>query len=111
MIYISLLLDEDIQIALATALRKRGVDALHVQELERKGMTDFEQLIFAAHEQRCFVTYNVKDFVILHNNFVNAGREHWGIFVSKQLAIGELLRRLLQVIQSNPVTKKNSETR
>jgi len=34
---IKLLLDEDVHTALAAALRKRGFDAVHVSELNRKG--------------------------------------------------------------------------
>ncbi|MBN1479115.1 hypothetical protein EH223_15585 [candidate division KSB1 bacterium] len=98
---ISLLLDEDIQAALATALRIRSIDTIHAQKVERKGRTDFEQLVFAAQEQRCVITYNVKDFVIVHDSFLKAGRMHWGILVSKQLAIGEILQRLLRTVQSH----------
>lgn len=43
---VRLLLDEDVHFSLAIALRKRGFEVLHVQELERKGMTDREQLNF-----------------------------------------------------------------
>jgi predicted nuclease of predicted toxin-antitoxin system len=64
---VKLLLDEDIHFSLAIALRKRGFDVLHVQELERKGMSDREQLNFAVVNERCLFSFNVKDFVILHN--------------------------------------------
>ncbi len=37
-----LLLDEDVHFNLASALRKRGYDAIHVQELDRKGLSDRE---------------------------------------------------------------------
>jgi len=37
---IELFLDEDIHSALAHALRKREYDAIHAQELDRKGRSD-----------------------------------------------------------------------
>ena len=94
----TLLLDEDTQLALALALRKRGYNALHVQEIERKGLNDREQLRYSIETERCFFTYNVKDFVLLHNEYVLDEIEHFGIVVSKQLPIGETLKRLLSIL-------------
>jgi endonuclease/exonuclease/phosphatase family metal-dependent hydrolase len=89
-------LDEDVHAELSHALRNRGFDVLHAQELKRKGKTDREQLEFATEEKRCIFSFNVKDFVILHNQFVKENREHGGIIVSKQLPFRETLERLLQ---------------
>jgi len=47
------------------------------------------------------MTFNVKDYVLLHNEYVQLEKEHWGIIVSKQLPIGEILRRILNVFQSH----------
>ena len=85
---------------LCSILRKRGIDVEHAQELGRKGRTDAEQLQCAVGEKRCLITFNVKHFVLLHNEYINTDREHWGIIVAKQLPIGEALRRVLRVQQS-----------
>jgi len=82
---IKLFLDEDVHSGLAHALRKRGYDVIHAQELDRKGQSDSDQLFFAVQQERCLFTFNVKDFVILHNKLVKAQKEHWGIIVSKQI--------------------------
>ena len=42
---IQLFLDEDVHSGLAHALRKRGYDVLHAQELDRKGRSDLDQLL------------------------------------------------------------------
>ena len=94
-----LFLDEDVHTALAVALRKRGHDAVHTLEEERLGLSDESQLNFATEKNRCLVTFNVGDFVRLHNRWFEAGREHAGIIVSKQLPVGESLRRLLALLQ------------
>jgi predicted nuclease of predicted toxin-antitoxin system len=91
--------DEDVHAALAAALRKRGHDAVLALEEKRLGLSDESQLNFATQENRCLVTFNVGDFVRLHNRWIDAGREHAGIIVSKQLPIGEMLRRLLILLQ------------
>jgi hypothetical protein len=100
-----LLLDEDVHLVLADALRKRGYDAIHVVEQRRSGYPDEDQLEFAVSQKRCFVTFNVGDFVQLHNNWLARSHEHWGIVVSKQLPVGESLRCLLAMLQ-----KENTET-
>lgn len=95
---VKLLLDEDTQLILAQALRKRGYDALHIQESDRKGLSDSEQLQHAVINERCLFTYNVKDFIQLHNQFAKSGKEHFGIIVSIQLPIGEALKGLLSLL-------------
>lgn len=96
---IKLFLDEDVPLAVALALRKRGYDVVHAQELNRKGKSDFEQLRYAVEEERCLLSFNVKDFVLLHNKYVKNEQDHFGVIVSKQLPIGETIRRVLKVLQ------------
>lgn len=96
---IRLFLDEDIHLSLGDALRKRGFDVLHAQEQNRKGLSDQAQLTHAVWEQRCLFSFNVKDFVVLHNAYLEQGLLHEGIIVSQQIPIGESLRRLLRMLQ------------
>ncbi len=96
---IEVFLDEDVHSGLADALRKRGYDAVHAQELDRKGRSDSDQLLFAIQQSRCFFTFNVKDFVILHNQHVKNQQDHWGIIVSKQLPFREAMSKLLRLLQ------------
>ncbi|MBI4551908.1 MAG: DUF5615 family PIN-like protein [Candidatus Latescibacteria bacterium] len=97
---LALFLDEDLPLALSIPLRKRGYDVIHAQELERKGRSDADQLRYAVHEHRCLWSWNVKDFVRLHNEYVQTGQDHWGIIVSKQRPVGEALRRILRLLQT-----------
>lgn len=96
---VELFLDEDVHSGLAHALRKRGYDAIHAQELDRKGRSDLDQLSFAITQERCFFSFNVKDFVVLHNECTKDQHEHWGIIVSKQLPFRETMARLLPLLQ------------
>jgi hypothetical protein len=72
---------------------------------------DKDQLEFAAREDRCLVTFNVGDFVRLHNRWLQAGHEHAGIIVSKQLPIGESLRRLLVLLLREDAASMRSNLR
>lgn len=108
---VRLFLDEDVHTALAVALRKRGHDAVHTLEEKRLGLSDESQLKFAADAGRCLLTFNVGDFVRLHNRWIEEGREHAGVIVSKQLPVGEALRRLLNSIQKETAESIRCEVR
>ena len=105
---IELLIDEDVHSGLVHALRKRGYNSVHAQELDRKGRSDSDQLLFAIQQERCLFTFNVKDFVILHNKHIESRQEHWGIIVSKQLPFRETMSKLLRILQAaDKETMKN----
>jgi hypothetical protein len=108
---VRLFLDEDVHVVLASALRKRGYDARHTGEAGRLGTSDKEQLEFVAGEDRCFMTFNVGHFVQLHNSWLQSRREHAGIIVSKQLPVGECLRRLLALLQRETVASIKGQLR
>ena len=108
---VRLFLDEDVHFVLADALRKRGYDARHTGEEARLGSSDKDQLEFAAGEDRCLMTFNVGHFVQLHNAWVQSGRHHAGIVVSKQLPVGESLRRLLALLQRASAASMRSQLR
>jgi hypothetical protein len=96
---IKLYIDEDVWGGLAAALRERGYDATDVHEAGREGGTDEEQFAFAALQQRALLTYNKKHFIPLFIEWWHAGRTHFGIVVSVQLEPGELLRRVLNLLE------------
>ena len=97
---IKLYLNEDIQIVLAHALRKRGFNAVTTQEVNLTTSSDREQLEFASNDGRTVLTFNRGDFLQLHSQFSQQSIDHSGIIVSEQLPIGELLRRLTKLLTS-----------
>ena len=96
-----LYLDEDtINRALITALRSRNIDVLTAQEANRLGMADQDQLIYATELNRTIFTFNTRDFVKLHTDYLINGRHHAGIIVSDQIHIGVIVRRLLKLLNT-----------
>jgi predicted nuclease of predicted toxin-antitoxin system len=91
---IRLYLDEDVDVALASALRQRGIDVLTTQEAGKRQQTDDAQLEYAVQAGRVFFTHNRGDFARLHGQRVQEDRPHAGVIVSDQLPLGILLRRL-----------------
>jgi uncharacterized protein with PIN domain len=63
---IRLYLDEDVDVALASALRQRGIDVLTTQEAGKRQQTDEAQLEYAVQAGRVFFTHNRGDFARLH---------------------------------------------
>jgi hypothetical protein len=86
--------DEDVYGAVATALRRAGVDACATPEVGRRGQSDESQLEWASAQGRVLVTFNVAHFADLHATRLRQGRRHTGVVVSSQRPIGDMVRRL-----------------
>lgn len=97
---IKLYLNEDVHTKLAKALRQRGFDAITTVEAGMLGTTDEEQLALAVSQGRVILTFNRGDYARLHKQYAEHGWKHCGIIVSEQHPIGELLRRMLNLLMS-----------
>ena len=76
----AILLDEMLSPAIAEQLRKRGIDAVALTEIQgMSGISDEEVLTYATGVNRVVVTRNVRDFVVLDRQWRDAGRVHPGI--------------------------------
>lgn len=95
---IALYLDEDVHPTLAKILRERGFDVRTTAEVGMLEKSDPEQLEFAAAQGRAILTYNVRDYVRLAQQYAEQQRTHAGIVVSDQLPLRELLRRTLRLL-------------
>src|SRR5687767_164029 len=91
-------LNENLSQRLASELRKYGFDVVATQETGMLSAPDEIQLAHAASEQRAILTFNIGDFAILHEQYMTEGKEHWGIILSNREPIGELLRRILRLL-------------
>jgi predicted nuclease of predicted toxin-antitoxin system len=89
--------DENIQTALADALTTRGIDVLTTQQGGNIGVEDIDQLTYAADKGRTILSYNKRDFALIHYQWMKVGRPHGGIILSDQLPIGVILRRLMRL--------------
>jgi hypothetical protein len=64
-------LDEQVPELLAVILRSLGYDVVSANQLGNKGLHDGRQLLIAARAGRVMVTYNVKDFTLLHRSWLD----------------------------------------
>lgn len=95
-----LLLDEHVWEGLAATLREEGFDAVHVYEVERGGLDDEEQLAYAAEHGRAILTFNARHFEPLAAKWFFAERLHAGIIISDELPLGELVKRVENLLSA-----------
>lgn len=84
--------DQHIPVSIARGLRRRGVDVLTTQEVDRCGLPDLDQLAFATQQDRVLVTFDAHLLSLASSEI-----EHTGIaFCSAaKYSIGELFSALL----------------
>jgi uncharacterized protein with PIN domain len=75
------LLDEDLNPGIAEIARGLGLDVLSVHEIDRRGLTDEEQIRFSTLEDRIFLTRNRDDFLRLTLILFQTGELHRGLII------------------------------
>ena len=102
---IRLLIDEDVWLGLAAALREKGFDAIHVYEVGRGSLNDREQMAFAVQQRRAVLTHNKRHYIPFVAEYYWAGKIHYGVLVIDQLPRGELLRQVEAFLQNHQASK------
>lgn len=97
---IRLYLDEDINPLLASALRQRGYDVISVHEMDRRAVSDRQHFEHATADHRAILTFNIRDFVPIACEAIQANHTLPGLVVSDQLPFGSLLRRSLRLMHA-----------
>jgi hypothetical protein len=108
---VAIYVDEDVYGDLARVLREHGVDAQSVGEAGRYGLDDSAQLAYAAATGRAVLTFNREHYERLAVEYFLNGWEHAGIIVSPQYTFGELLRRVLRLVESMSAEELRGEIR
>ncbi|MEW6408897.1 MAG: DUF5615 family PIN-like protein [Nitrospirota bacterium] len=87
--------DENVDIRIASGLRKRGVEAFSANEKEMVGASDIEHFRYANNLKSVIFTHD-HHFLEIANSLTQEGEGHWGvIFVEmNRLSVGECIRRL-----------------
>ena len=81
-------LDEDVPRPVGDMLAQRGHDVVHTYDVGNKSLPDPQQLLFAANTGRILVTFNRRDFAVLHqfwtalNAWGQLDQHHAGISAS-----------------------------
>ena len=95
-----ILLDENVSPALAAALRARGHDAVHVEDVGLAGADDPVVFAFAVRELRAVLTQNVRDFVLLVREHAERGQSHHGLILTRRKSLRDMLSGVSRVLSS-----------
>ena len=99
-LFIAIYTDADLTKALAKELRRNGFDAIAAKELGYGKWSDEQHLEFAVSQGRAVVTKNRGDFLRLYDEYWQAGKIHYGTIITDEQRPGELLRRMLRLLDS-----------
>ena len=99
-LYVALYADADVQAQVVREVRKHGHDVAYAHELDHSQWSDEQHLVYAAANNRALFTHNIKHFEPLYQAWWNTNRKHAGIIVSAQMETGELVRRLLKLLDT-----------
>lgn len=94
-----LFIDEDVHDKLADVLRNCGIDVMNAREVNRKGLSDEEQLRYAISQKRAIFSFNMVDYEKLAVRLFNENKTHFGIIVSPQRGFRETLNKLLNLLR------------
>jgi predicted nuclease of predicted toxin-antitoxin system len=110
-LFISLYLDEDVDVLVATLVRANGFDAISTQAARQAGNGDPEQLAFAIGQRRAIVTHNRDDFENLARAYAARGEEHYGIIIAVRNSPYEIRRRLLLILDHVTADEMQNQVR
>lgn len=99
-LFIDLYLDEDVNVVLADLVRARGFRVTTTQAAGQMGMTDENQLDFAASQRKAILTHNRVDFEILAQRYFEEKKTHSGIIIAVRRHPKELSKRVLILLDS-----------
>ncbi len=99
-LYVALYTDQDVDVDLALQIRANGYDAISTYEAGNAGRSDREQFEFAIRQERTILTHNSKHFDPLFAELAKDKIDHYGLITSEQLYIGDLLHRILRLLNS-----------
>ena len=86
--------------SMVRALRARQIDVITALDANLIGRPDSDHLAYTSAESRVLFSFNRGDFAQLHNEYLQAGREHTGIIISDQLGTSIVIRRLLKLLHA-----------
>ena len=99
-LFLRLYVDADITPKLARLLRAAGYDAVSAHEVGTAEAADEEHMAFAATQRRTLLTCTAQDLTPINEDYWFAGSAHSGVVVSEQLELGEMVRRVMALLDT-----------
>lgn len=106
-LFISLYLDEDVDVLIADLIRAKGFDVVTTPQSGNTGSSDLQQIVFAVTQGRTLLTHNRVDFEKIHSEFMSRNQRHFGIITAVRHKPHKLVQRLLTIL--NRITSEEME--
>ena len=102
--------DENVDIAIAEGLKRRGVEVFTARDTKNIGLTDEEQLNYTIKNQFIIFIQRLRhldtfgthddDFLILADKWKKQGKEHYGIIYAdrQKVSVGKCIRKLELIV-------------
>ncbi|OGX61174.1 MAG: hypothetical protein A2471_04610 [Omnitrophica WOR_2 bacterium RIFOXYC2_FULL_45_15] len=104
--------DEDVSIVVAKIIRAHGFKVICASEVKECGITDEEQLKYAAKNNYVLVTHNIRDFIKLHKDSTEKEFNHGGIILARRRRDNyEFARRLLEFLKETEIDDLSNQVR
>ncbi len=110
-IFISLYLDEDVNVLVADLLKARGFDAITARDAGNLQATDSEQFTYALSQTRTLVTHNRTDFEELVQAYFASGQIHYGVIFAVRRSPQEIAQRLLVILNQVTADQMQNQVR
>lgn len=104
------LVDEDLSTDVARIGRALGLDIISVHEVGRGGLSDPDQLEYAASQGRCVVSRNRNDFIRWTDEFAADGRPHAGVLIVPRSMLAASPDQISHAIQAFSVRHGEGDT-
>jgi predicted nuclease of predicted toxin-antitoxin system len=106
-LFISLYLDEDVDVLVAALLRARGVQVTTTRDANQLHQGDADQLAYATSHRMALVTHNRSDFEALARAYFTRGQPHAGVIIAFRNPPQIIATRLMRIV--NQVTADEIE--
>jgi predicted nuclease of predicted toxin-antitoxin system len=110
-LFISLYLDEDVNVLVANLLRARGFDATTVRDAGQLHAADAEQLAYAVSQGRALVRHNRADFEELVQQYFDSGQMHYEVILAVRRSPQEIAQRLLAILNQVTADEMQNQVR
>lgn len=97
-LFIGIYTDEDVNVLVTELVRSQNFRALSVNQVNRKGKSDADQLDFATENGYAILTHNRRDFEELAREYFINQRTHGGIIISVQRPPRKIVEKLFEVL-------------
>lgn len=97
-LFISVYLDEDVNVLIAELVRPQNFRVLTVTKAKRKGKSDAEQLEFSTENDYVILTHNRRDYEELAQEYFINNQTHGGIIIAVRRSPHEIAEKLLEIL-------------